>query len=116
MATNHRNEPVNDNNKAKTNAERMGLSDEQIENPDGTFRNLSYKDLAEGVVEGSMTYPDGTTVYPESYEYGEDGLEYNEDGLPEWEPPMVARDENGDVLDHSALLPSQHRTGRGSLA
>ena len=104
MATNHRNEPVNDNNKAKTNKERMGLSDEQIENPDGTFRELSYKDLAEGWEEGSVTNPDGSIYYPEPYD--------NEEGLPEWEPPMIARDENGDILDHSALLPSQHPTGR----
>lgn len=116
MATNHRNEPVNDNNKAKTNKERMRLSDEQIENPDGTFRELSYKDLAEGWEEGSVTNPDGSIYYPEPYELGEDGLKYDEDGLPEWEPPMVARDENGDVIDHSFLLPSQHQTGRGSLA
>ena len=68
MATDHRGNPINENNPAKTNAERMGLSDEQIENPDGTFRNLSEKDLAEGYEEGSMTYPDGTTVYPEPYD------------------------------------------------
>lgn len=68
MATDHRGNPINENNRAKTNKNRMGLSDEQIENPDGTFRQLSERDLAEGWEEGSMTYPDGTTVYPEPYE------------------------------------------------
>lgn len=72
MATDHRGNPINENNRAKTNKDRMGLSDEQIENPDGTFRQLSERDLAEGWEEGSMTYPDGTTVYPEPYDLDED--------------------------------------------
>jgi len=104
MATNHRNEPVNDNNKAKTNADRI-------------FEGSNFGPYRPGEPTDGQ-YMDAEMYFAEKREYpdGEDGLEYNEDGLPESEPPMVARDENGDALDHSALLPSQHQTGRGRLA
>lgn len=109
MATDHRGNPINNNNLPKTTKDRMGLSDEQIQNPDGTFRQLSERDLAEGYEEGSMTYPDGTTTYPEPYdEPDDDGL-----GDTKYEPPMIARDEDGNRLDHSSMLPSQHQTGSG---
>ncbi len=119
MATDHRGNPINENNLPKTNKDRMGLSDEQIENPDGTFRELSERDLAEGWEEGSVTYPDGTTVYPEPYdEPDDDGLgdtrsqELSEQHQRE-DLKMKQLDEDGFPLDHSSLLPSQHQTGRG---
>ncbi len=125
MATDHRGNPINENNLPKTNKDRMGLSDEQIENPDGTFRELSERDIAEGWVEGTTTYPDGTitypdgrTVYPEpddepDYEEGDTRSQELSDQHWNEDHYMIQRDEDGFPLDHSSLLPSQHQTGRG---
>ena len=41
-----------------------------------------------------------------------DDWEEDEEGYV-YEPPMIQRDEDGSILDHSSLLPSQHSTGSG---
>jgi hypothetical protein len=106
MATDHRGNSINNNNLPKTTKDRMGLSDEQIENPDGTFRQLSERDLAEGYEEGSMTYPDGTTVYPEPYDE-----EMDED------PEQVRRAEQyaQEMYDYHKPLPSDRVYGKNEM-
>ena len=88
MATDHRGNPINDNNPAKTNAERMS------------------EDITTGMTDAQMM--DADMYFAEKSEYPDD-----ERDEPDYEPPMIQRDEDGNRLDHSSMLPSQHQTGSG---
>ena len=97
MATDHRGNPINENNPAKTNKDRMRQSDDD--------NNPTFEDELKYMDETGIDPMTGKNLYDEP---DDDGL-----GDKEYEPPMIQRDEDGYPLDHSSMLPSQHQTGSG---
>lgn len=107
MATDHRGNPINENNLAKTNAERMRQSDDD--------NNPTFEDELKYMDETGIDPMTGRNLYGEP---DDDGLgDTRSDELSEQhqreDSIKIQRDENGDILDHSAMLPSQHQTGSG---
>ena len=98
MATDHRGNPINENNLAKTNKDRIFEGSNFGPAPEGEPTDAQMMD-AEMYFAEKDEYPD---------EPDDDGL-----GDKEYEPPMIQRDEDGNRLDHSSMLPSQHQTGSG---
>lgn len=105
MATDHRGNPINENNRPKTNQDRIFEGSNFGPKPEGSPSDWEYLD-AEAYFAEKSEYPD---------EPDDDGLgdtrsaELSEQHDKEDKAGLEATSRG----DHSELLPSQHQTGRG---